>query len=254
MGFFTRSYSHLKEDQIIDKYLKQISAPNNFIVDIGASDGVKMSNTYHLFKRGNVGITIEGNVDKHQRLLSNYSMFPDVECFNQKVLPNNIVQILKSGNTPKDFLLMDLDIDSYDYFILEAVLQSFQPIMIITEINEALPPPVKFKVLPNEKFDWSGGHFFGYSIACLDDIMNRFEYSLVELHYNNAILISNNFWNDEVLTTTEAYLSGYKSRSNRRKKFYYNNDLEYLFDLSSPEIINELNIYFADYEGKYLLD
>lgn len=245
----------MNEEKILEKYLQKIiSPPNNFIVDIGASDGVKMSNTYHLFKNGYSGAAIEANDIKFQQLNSNYSTLSNVKRLNRKVLPHNIQSILESVNTPKDFLLLDLDIDGYDYFVLESILKSFRPIIIITEINESIPPPVKFKVLPNEEFAWKGGHFFGYSIACLDDIKEKFNYSLVELHYNNAILISDHFWNNEVLTTKEAYNMGYWSRPNRRKRFHYNKDFEYLFDMTVKEVVNELQGHFSDHNGQYLIN
>ncbi len=249
--FRRSSYSRLNEEKIIENYLEKVTPPNNFIVDLGAGDGIKMSNTYRLFKKEYPGVAVEVNATKFQQLTSNYSALRQVEKINKKVLPDNIAQLLESVNTPKDFLLLDLDIDGFDYFVLEAILKSYTPILIITEINESIPPPIKFKVLPDENFEWRGGHFFGYSIACLDEIMGAFDYSLAELHYNNAILVSNSYWNGESLTTKGAYLKGYWQKSNRRRKFRYNRDLEYLFDLMPQQMIDHLADHFKEHKNQY---
>ncbi len=254
MRLFHRQYSHLDEERVINNYLAGIDTQNNFVVDIGAGDGVKMSNTYQLYKKGNPGGAIEYDSSRFKSLEANYAGLSNVSRINEKVFPENIAQILKSIQTPMDFLLLDLDIDGYDYFVLESILKAYRPIVIITEINEAIPPPLKFKVLPDENFVWKGGHFFGYSISCLDEIMETFNYSLVELHYNNAILIANDYWKGKSLCTEAAYISGYWKTPNRRKKFHYNNDLEYLFDLSPQQMAEHLEDYFSGQQNQYQLN
>ena len=246
-SFLKGSHAHLGEDKVIEQYLDTIAyPPNDFIVDIGAGDGIKMSNTYRFYKQGHSGLAIEANPDHHTKLVKNYQPFENVCTTHEKVSPSGIVDLLSGKQVPQEFLLLDLDIDSYDYFVLEAVLKSFRPAIILTEINESIPPPIKFKVQYDEQFQWKGGHFFGYSIACLGDIIEEHDYSLVQLHYNNAVLISNDYWNKSSVSIVDAYQIGYLNQPLRKRKFHYNAKLEYLLKLPPKEVENALKEYFKD--------
>ena len=63
MRFFRRivkrSYSHFDEEKLIPQYDATIASEKKtpFIVDIAASDGVSMSNTYALFRKGMPGLS-----------------------------------------------------------------------------------------------------------------------------------------------------------------------------------------------------
>jgi len=250
-NLFKKKYSRLDEERIIEGYLQELDYSNNFVVDIGASDGIKMSNTYHLFKKGFSGLAIEADPEKYIQLKSNYSKFKNVKESNCKVYPDNIGEVLLKNGCPKDFLLLDLDIDSFDYFVLEAILKQFHPKIIVTEINESVPPPVKFKVLPSKEYVWKGGHFFGYSIACLEDILESYGYTLARLHYNNAFLVSTKYWPGFSANIGESYREGYLEAKNRKRKFRYNKEMDELQTLSADKVIDRLNDKFKDQEGNY---
>jgi hypothetical protein len=62
------------------------------------------------------------------------------------VTPNNVVSLLLANDTPKEFAFLNLDLDGYDYFVLEQILTHYRPKLICKEINEKIPPPIKFSV------------------------------------------------------------------------------------------------------------
>jgi hypothetical protein len=160
--------------------MKTVKKTNNFIVDIGSS-----FNSWFL-DLPFTGILIEMELEKIMKMP--FSMYKKVHA---KVTTSNICQILKDNNTPKDFYMMNLDIDGIDLWILHSVLKEYQPKIIITEINEKIPYPVKFSIINDPNFYWNWCHLFGYSIACLEDIMKLYNYSIFSLDMNNIILVKN---------------------------------------------------------------
>lgn len=134
-------YSHLDEQNIVHDYLKKIGSKNKYCVDIAASDGKSQSNTFALFNAGWWGLAVECDSEKFSELASNYKKFTDVNLSKNKITPDNVVDLLKANNAPIDFDFLNLDIDGYDYFVLEEILKSFRPRLLCVEINEKIPPP-----------------------------------------------------------------------------------------------------------------
>lgn len=187
---FRRSgFSNFDEEQMLARFIKEL-LPDDFsrtAVDIGAGDGLRGSNTYALFLGGWSGLGVEGNAKRARRLARAYKNLEGVAAINAFVTPLNAVALLESHNVPREFGVLSLDIDSYDYWVLDALLGSFRPRLVVTEINEKIPPPVKFVVGYDPDFRLQH-HFFGYSIASLEDLCEQHDYALIALEYNNAFL------------------------------------------------------------------
>jgi len=92
-------------------------------------------------------------------------------------------------------LFLNIDIDGYDYYVLDAILSTYRPHLITAEINENIPPPIKFSILYTKNGSWNGwsgkssDHFFGMSISKLYDLCIKHSYDLINLNYNNAFLM-----------------------------------------------------------------
>jgi FkbM family methyltransferase len=244
-------YSHLDEESIIESYLNKIHLKNHYCVDIAASDGVTMSNTYFLFKRGWSGLAVEYDSQKFARLASQYSNFSNVGISKCMVTPENVFSLLKTHKVPNKFDFLNLDIDGYDYFVLEQILTSFRPSIICVEINEKLPPPLKFTVKWDSNYVWENDHFYGQSICQLNILCEKYEYAFVELHYNNAFLIPKEISPSPSLTPEEAYKKGYLERPDRKEKFPWNTDIEEIHNLSPTDALIYVNKFFAKYQGKF---
>ncbi|OKH55463.1 hypothetical protein NIES2101_03485 [Calothrix sp. HK-06] len=244
-------YCHLDEESVIEKYLDLVDVKNQYCVDIAASDGVTMSNTCFLFQQGWSGLAVECDGANFAALASNYRNFPNVTLSKSFVTPENIVSILEAHGAPKNFDLLNLDIDGYDYYVLDKMLSSFRPSLICTEINEKIPPPLKFTVKWDSGYRWENNHFYGQSICQLYLLCEKYEYSLVELHYNNAFLIPKEI-NPHSITPEEAYRQGYLERLDRKQKFPWNADFESIHNLTSEQALDYINKFFAKYQGKYI--
>ena len=245
------TYSHLNEQSIINKYLNTLSLESRYCVDIGASDGLSMSNTYALFKDGWCGLAIEFDTKKFSSLASSYVNFPNVNLSKCMVTPPNILSLLEANNVPEKFEFLSLDIDGYDYFVLEQILGKYRPKLICTEINEKIPPPIKFTVKWDPSYIWGVDHFYGQSISQLHILAAKHQYALVELHYNSAFLIPIEYSPNVSLTPEEAYQSGYLGKPDRKIKFPWNENMEEVLHMKPNDVLIFVNKFFEKYKGKY---
>lgn len=244
-------YSHLDEERIIDNYLNIITLENQYCVDIAASDGITMSNTYFLLKRGWSGLAVECDSAKFVDLATHYNTFNRVNISKCMVTPENVISLLMAHQVPQKFGFFNLDIDGYDYFVLDQVLSAFRPSIICVEINEKIPPPIKFTVKWNPSYVWANDHFYGQSICQLNILCEKYKYALVELHYNNAFLIPQEISPLPSLTPEEAYRKGYFERPDRKEKFPWNLDVEEVHNLPTDAALDYINKFFDKYKDKF---
>ena len=247
-------FSNFGEEQILERLTGELlpAGQGRVAVDIGAGDGVRGSNTYALFRQGWRGLGVEGDARRARRLARAYKSLPGVEAVHAHVTPANVVALLRAHGVPREFGVLSLDIDSYDYFVLDAVLGTFRPRVVVTEINEKIPPPVRFVVRYDPHFRLQH-HFFGYSIASLEELCRRHDYALLELEYNNAFIAPRELRPARQLGAAEAYRRGYLERADRRERFPKNQDMEALHSLTPAEAVRFLERFFARHKGKYEL-
>lgn len=230
--------------------LRQIDAQPEvtpFFVDIGAQDGVLGSQTLALAKRGWRGVNYEADTDLFEGMKARYAMIPAVKIRRELVTPDTVSAMLERDGVPRRFGFLSLDIDSFDYYVLEAVLGSFEPSVICVEINEMIPPPIEFKVDYHEDTTWSGDSFQGFSIQAAKSLCHQFGYVIGELHHNNLLLVKSAECasvSDEDIART--YADGYVLRSDRIHRFPWNAKYEGLLTASPETAFNQISELFRD--------
>ena len=242
------------EKAVIEKYLRKISKNSKICVDIAASDGMSQSNTLFLWEQGWTGLAVECEPDNFAILSSHYRKFPKVILFRGKVFPHNIVSVLQACELPRKFGFLNLDIDNYDYFVLDQLLREYRPQLICAEINENVPPPICFTVKYSSDQAWVGDHFFGQSLSQLNLICKKHKYKIVQLCYNNAFLVPSELPGFPSLTPEEAYRKGYANKTDRKKKFPWDEDMERLQEMSAAEGVKFLKNKFSKYRGKFICE
>jgi hypothetical protein len=249
-----RTFSNGQEEQILAKYILGLLPADHdrTAIDIGAGDGMRWSNTYALFLNGWRGVGIEFDSRKFVKLARAYKHFPDVYACRNRATPDNIVALLNSYEIEKKFSVLSLDIDGNDYWVLRAILSQFRPQLIVTEINEKIPPPLRFVVKYNSDFQLRH-HFFGYSISMLADLCEEFGYVILELEYNNAFLAPKEFAGLLGLEAPLAYSRGYLDRPDRKEKFSLNFDMETIYSLSDAEALEFLRKFYSKFPGEFYL-
>ena len=248
------NFSHSAEQRILSHYIETILPPETpeYVVDIGAGNGMRWSNSYALILKGWSGVGIESDEHKCAGLKRAYRGFPNARAHCSKADPENIKRLLKSVAVPENFGVLSLDIDGNDYWVLRAILDEFRPGLIVTEINEKIPPPLRFVAKFDPRFELRH-HFYGYSIAALEDLCEHYRYGILELEYNNAFIAPKELTNAHFICAEDAYRSGYLERADRKEKFRANEDLESVQTLAPPEAIRFLEEFYREEAGNYLL-
>ena len=242
--------SNFDEQLVIEEHFVRHPPASRSLVDIGAANGEVASNTLFLLRDGWQGLSIEMDGAEFFRLARTCAELPDVRLARCRVTPHNVVGLMTAMDVPERPGLVSLDIDGYDHEVLDAVLGAFRPELVVTEINEKVPPPVRFHVRYSDSYSWESDHFYGHSIASATDLAARHGYVLVALEYNNAF-----FAPAEVgavgLDAETAYKLGYVDRPDRLRKLPWNRDMDHLLGLAPNEIVEDLNERFAHRAGQF---
>ncbi|HEX8116589.1 MAG TPA: hypothetical protein VF521_04905, partial [Pyrinomonadaceae bacterium] len=134
-------FSNFDEERMVSEFVARLVREESarVAVDVGAGDGIRGSNTYALFLRGWRGVGFEGDEKRARRLARAYKSLGGVGARHALVTPDNVLELLRDEAVPFDFGVLSLDIDSYDYWVLDAVLKQYRPRVVVTEINEKIP-------------------------------------------------------------------------------------------------------------------
>ncbi|HSS20702.1 MAG TPA: hypothetical protein VLL54_11555 [Pyrinomonadaceae bacterium] len=247
-------YSHANEQQILAKYIERLLPPkwSRSVVDIGAGNGVRWSNSYALVLAGWSALGIEADPQKYSLLTNVYSKFPNARASNSLADPRNVRELLRDFGVEKKFGVLSLDIDGNDYWVLDAILRDFRPGLVVTEINENIPPPLRFVVKFDPEFQLRY-HFFGYSIAALEDLCEKHGYGILELEYNNAFLAPSELGAGHFQDAATAYRLGYRDRPERKQRFASNLDMEPLQTMSAEDGIGFIENFYSQDAGNFYL-
>ena len=248
-------FEHL-ELLTIEEIVSKLDLKNKSYVDIGAGNGFSSSATYAFAKNSKWrGLSIEASELSFKKMAYIYKNFKNAFVNREKVTPNNIIQILNNYEIPKNFGILNIDIDSYDLDVLKAIIDNrYKPSIISAEINEKIPPPIQFSVLYDEKHSYNNDDFYGCSISALYKYLSEKDYILVDLLYINAIFVDRKYIQLlEPLTDSEAYVAGYKNRIDKYELLKHNKKFDELLHMDSSEVINYIEDLFQKYKGKYYL-
>lgn len=162
------------EDGYLIDIFEQIRDKTNFCVDIGASNGTSMSNTKYISEQRD-----------WTRLL--FDIKGSGEVIKIEVTPDNVNELLKENDCPKEPDLISIDIDSTDYWIWKALQYSAR--VVIIEVNSHLPIDMPMTTPLNADHHLTPGAYYGVSILALYKLAISKEYSLVKTTGTNCIFV-----------------------------------------------------------------
>lgn len=248
---FCGEYTYLKY------VINELGISEGYVVDIAASDGVTQSSTLGFFKDSRWGgLAVEMDPNKFSKLAFIYEQFSRARLARGRITPSNVNAMLMGFEVPQEFTILNLDIDSYDYFVIEEMLKfGFRPLVISMEVNEKIPPPIFFTVKYEDAHYWSGDHFFGCSLTAAAKLLKPFGYILESLQYNNAIFIRSDIANGKFsdANVNNAYDNGYRNKINRALLFPWNHDVDCLLDYTADDSVKFIYQFFNKYSGKFTL-
>ena len=175
-----KDYSQNGEQPVILETLAAIGIEKGHLVDLGAGDGVTMSNSRALLEKGWTGDLYDGDPkgakDVTKMWITEDSLFGKLK-----------------GHTA----FLSIDLDGNDYHVLRYCLGSsygnrIEPALIVCEINPIFQRN-EAKVMPyNEAHVWQGDQYYGMSLAACEKLAAQYGYTLMHLHAGiNAFLLRN---------------------------------------------------------------
>lgn len=249
--------SYGNEWAVLKNYLDILGIKSGQVVDVAASDGVSQSCTIPLFRDHSwSGLAVEMDPKKFSSLAYIYSNYENCRLARCRVTPENVNSLLLANEISIEFEVLNLDIDSYDLFVIKAALTNgFRPKIITMEINEKIPPPLYFTVKYDTTHYWKGDHFYGCSAAAAVATVTPFGYILASIEYNNAVFIRTELAAGKIkeVSVTDAFNEGYRNRENRKALFPWNQDVDSALDMNADDALSFFDDYFSKYKGKFEL-
>jgi len=168
-----------------------------------------LSNTFALVEKGWKGAEIEGDEKRFEELSKT------IADYEENIIPlcayvemegkNSIDLLLSKTSIPKDFDMISIDIDSYDWQIWNS-LKNYTPKIVIVEINSSILPGIEQIHSPTEKKQGSSfsstsklGIRKGYKLVChtgnlifvRDDLVKKLNLPEEELNNPESLFINN---------------------------------------------------------------
>lgn len=171
-----KKYSQWGEEILIAFIFKNIGTSNRFLVDIGAGGANhSLSNTRALIEKGWQGLL--------------FDMVGTGTTIREFITPDNIVDLLKEHNCPKEFDFLSVDLDSFDYDIIDNVLKEYKPVLICAEYNATLDPYDAVKLQYEEGYTWDGTNKYGFSFKAGVELFFKHGYTTI-LNHNDINLFA----------------------------------------------------------------
>tara|TARA_B110001452_G_C15201427_1_gene416934 strand:+ start:77 stop:1150 length:1074 start_codon:yes stop_codon:yes gene_type:complete len=236
---------------------------SNFVVNLGANDGVGMNDplAFWLTKSSATGIAVEYDAKYDAALHKNYPSANVTIMVGKPVTPDNVGGILRDGSTPNDPLVLKVDIDSYDVDVVRAILRlGYRPHIFVVEANEKVPPGVVLAVRYTAQHGWRWGydHVYGNSISAWHELFGAYssEYVLLGLSFNQLIYARrSSMIRGQVPANTSiecAFEEGYYNMAEKPK---YNGNVAHWLDesKSAKERLQDLRSYILSSKTRRLV-
>jgi hypothetical protein len=157
-------------------------------VDIGAWDGIHLSNTYNLIVNGGWGgVLVEADASRCTKMRELYWDRPDVFCVNEYACfegPSSLRNLLQRHDVAHDFEFLSIDIDGADYHLWSSLQASpYRPKVVCIEFNPSIPNDILFVQERNSRVNQ------GCSLMALRELGDQMGYRLVVTTLFNAIFV-----------------------------------------------------------------
>jgi len=178
-------YSQNSEDGLLDTIFKNIGTTDKIYVEFGVEDCVQCNSRY---------LRENGWDIKNSLLMDGGHKNEDINLQQVLFWPSNILDHFKKFKVPQEFDLLSVDTDSYDWFMIEAILQGgYHPRVIVTEWNANFEKTDAKSILPPSDRKswkrWDGTAYHGSSMLALHYLFNRFGYSLLLCNIVNCFAV-----------------------------------------------------------------
>ncbi len=155
-GTGRRVYSQNEEDGVLEAIFTRLGVERGYCVDVGAHDGVHLSNTANLLRHHRWrGVLIECGADKARKLRETTRELEDVRVLETRVAldgADTLDGLLRGAGAPSSPDLLSIDIDGLDYHVW-ASLEAYAPTVVVIEYNPTIPNHVRFVQEPDPRLN-----------------------------------------------------------------------------------------------------
>ena len=198
------TYSQNCEEIIIEDILKSCGKLKKFVVELGAGDGYHLSNSRYFIKNGWDSILID------------YDNRGNEEVKKHKINKENINQLLKNYNCPKEFDFLSIDLDGNDYWIIDEILKEYSPKLIVAEYNASFPPEESKTIKYDPEFIWQGDTYFGFTLSAGIKLAEKNNYKVILQNSDmNIYMLRKDFSNSMEINKIIYNQSDYFKKSER---------------------------------------
>lgn len=179
------------EEEIIEAILSPLGLlrAGETAVDIGAWDGEYLSNTKALEERH--GFT---------RYLFDADGRGNPRVYRYMLVPESVNWLMQTLRVPEQPTVLSIDIDSYDYWLRDAM--TMRPVLIVMEFNGTLDPlvPVTVPYTPGAPIWREGdGNHFGASWSAIRKVNEAKGYSYVcQCACLNAFFVRSDYFHEDM--------------------------------------------------------
>ena len=158
-------FSQNDEDGALEAVFDYVGTTDKVYVEFGVESCVECNSRYLREKKG-------WNVQE-SLLMDGGNENPDIRLEKVIFWPDNILQLFERFKVKKTFDLLSVDTDSYDFFMLEAILEGgYKPRVIIVEYNANFEITEAKSILPPEEGqDWQRWDATTYQVGQLEQLL-----------------------------------------------------------------------------------
>lgn len=184
-------FSQNGEDGIIDYLCTRLSRADRYFVEIGAANGLENNTTWLAIARRYSGLMIDGDPGKVAECEQTFARLNWALHFATLMINRDNVAEVSRLALLRNPDVFSLDIDSIDYYVAEALLQTgFKPKIFVVEYNSAFGPErsvtVPYKQPFNRHREHPSGYYFGVSVSALRRLFDRYGYRFVTVDANGV--------------------------------------------------------------------
>ena len=176
-------HSQFGEDAILAAIFAELQIEQGYLLEVGAWDGIHLSNCRALLEKGWTGVHIEAEQDRAQELARNVEPFGShAICALAGPAGTPLTRLLEDAHAHDNFNFVSIDIDSDDLALFEEFTATRSADVICVEYNPSVPNDVRFRNTP--------GNTWGNSALSLCESANARGYRLVAFTACNLIFVA----------------------------------------------------------------
>jgi len=150
----------------------QVPSLNKYYVEFGVQNGIERNTRFLQETAAWTGLLLDGSYED-----------PSINLHKEFITPSNIASLFEKYKVPQNLGLLSVDVDSYDFWITQTLLEAgYSPDIIVTEVNSQVSvglftvPPPNVTGLP-----WllPGERNFGASPEAFAALGEKFGYKMV---------------------------------------------------------------------------